>query len=227
VGNLALAGIVLAVVLVVYNNLLNLWPGFQRFYVPINLSLAAAITGVALGPLNLGTNTLGLTGHSLSEVGGGAVAGLILTVPLYVALRSPRWAKLVADRRLRGSSRLGMLYRILIRIPLGTVLLEELAFRGVLFVLLLDYGLTGAAIISSFVFGLWHVVPTLAMVRVNRIVNASGAWTAVMGGVVLSFGVGLVLVWLRLQTGGLGAPFGAHVAVNASAALAGFIALRR
>ncbi len=223
----ALAAIVLAAALVAYNNVLNLWPQFQRFYVPINLCAAAGITGFALGPLNVRAETLGLTGNSLSEATGGALAGVTLTVPLYLVLVSPRLAKLVADRRLEGSSQLEMLYRILIRVPLGTVLLEEVAFRGVLFVLLVQYGVAEGVIVSSVAFALWHVVPTLATARVNGVVNVWGAWTAVTSGVLVTFGVGLIFVWLRLQTGGLAAPFGVHAAMNSSATLAGFLALQR
>jgi membrane protease YdiL (CAAX protease family) len=217
----------LAVALIAYNNLLNLWRPFHRFYVPINLCAAAGVIGLALGLLNLRDEALGLTADTLSEAARFALAGLIITGPLYVALLSPRWAKLIADRRLEDSSRLEMLYRIFIRIPIGTVLLEEVAFRGVLFVLLVQYGALTAALISSVAFALWHVVPTLAAARVNRILNGFTPWRAMTGGVVATFGIGMILVWLRIQTGGLGAPFGIHAAVNSSATLAGFLALRK
>ena len=226
-GDPPAAAMALALALIAYNNLLNLWPPFHRFYVPINLGAAAVIIGLALGPLNLTAETLGLTGNILSDVAGGALAGLILTGPLYLALLSSRLARLIADRRLEGSSHLEMLYRILIRIPVGTALLEEVAFRGVLFVLLVDDGVVPAAVISSVAFALWHVVPTLATAKVNRMLNGFGAWRAVTGGVVVTFGVGMVFVWVRLQAGGLGAPYGVHAAVNSSAALAGFLALRK
>jgi uncharacterized protein len=217
---------VLAVALVAYNNLLNLWAPFHRFYVPINLCVAAGLAALALGPLGLEPQGLGLAGNRLSELAGGAAAGLVLTAPLYLALISTRWEKLIADRRLADSSRGDLFYRVLLRVPLGTVVLEELAFRGVLFGILSPYGVAEAAIVSSVAFGLWHVVPTLITARLNRVVDARAAWSAAAAGVLVSFVIGLLFVWLRLQTGGLAAPFGMHAAVNSSATLAGFLALR-
>jgi uncharacterized protein len=215
----------LAGALVAYNNLINLWPPFQRLYLRINVCAAAAVTGLALGPLNLEPFTVGLTGNTLSEAAAGAAAGVILTCPLYLAL-STRWAKLIADRRLDDVDVGELLQRIFYRVPLGTALLEELAFRGVLFGLLLDKGVANAALISSAAFGLWHVVPTFETARVNRAFGGSIRFWAVAAGVVVAFGAGLLFVWLRVLTGGLAAPFATHAAVNSSATLAAFLALR-
>lgn len=215
----------LTAALVAYNNLLNLWPRFQKRYVPINMCAAAAVTGLALGPLNLEPSTVGLTGNTLSEAAAGAAAGVILTCPLYLAL-STRWAKLIADRRLDDVDIPELLQRIFYRVPLGTALLEEVAFRGVLFGLLLDRGVAVAAVISSAAFGLWHVVPTFETATVNRALAGSIRIWAVAAGVVVAFGAGLLFVWLRVVTGGLAAPFAMHTAVNSSATLAGFLALQ-
>ena len=217
----------LAAALVAYNNLINLWPKFQRVYVPINAVAAVALTALAIGPLRLEPATLGLAGNTLSEAAAAAAAGLILTCPLYLALRSRRWAKLLADRRLEGVNARELLLRIIYRVPLGTALFEELAFRGVLFGLLLDRGVGKAAVISSAAFGLWHVVPTFETVRVNRGLGGSSPYWAVAAGMVVTFGAGLVFAWLRVLTGGLAAPVALHAAVNSSATLAGFLALSR
>ncbi|MEX2553431.1 MAG: CPBP family intramembrane glutamic endopeptidase [Actinomycetota bacterium] len=216
----------LAAVLVAYNNLINLWPPFQRLYVWINACAAAAVAGLALGPLNLEPITVGLTGNTLSEAGAGAAAGVILTCPLYLALASPRSTKLIADRRLDDVDVRELLQRVFYRVPLGTALLEEVAFRGVLFGLLLENGVAEAAVISSAAFGLWHIVPTFETARVNRALSGSIRFWAIAAGAVAAFGAGLVFVWLRVLTGGLAAPFAMHAAVNSSATLAGFLALR-
>jgi membrane protease YdiL (CAAX protease family) len=184
------------------------------------------VAGLALGPPNLEPVTVGLTGNTLSEAGAGAAAGVILTCPLYLALASPRWAKLVADRRLDDVDVRELLQRIFYRVPLGTALLEELAFRGVLFGMLLENGVAEAAVISSAAFGLWHIVPTFETARVNRALSGSIRFWAIAAGVVAAFGAGLVFVWLRVLTGGLAAPFAMHAVVNSSATLAGFLALR-
>ena len=222
----AVSAALLGAVLVAYNNLINLWPPFQRLYVRINACAAAAVTGLALGPLNLEPLTVGLMGNTLSEAGAGAAAGVVLTCPLYLALASPRWVRRIADRRLDDVDVRELLQRIFYRVPLGTALLEELAFRGVLFGLLLEHGVAEAAVISSAAFGLWHVVPTFETARVNRARSGSTRFWAVAAGVVVAFGAGLVFVWLRVMTGGLAAPFAMHAAMNSSATLAGFLALR-
>ncbi|MDQ4144546.1 MAG: CPBP family intramembrane metalloprotease [Actinomycetota bacterium] len=212
--------------MVAYNNLINCWPQFHRLYFPINVGVAAGIVVLALGPLDLRPADVGLVGNTFSEAGMGVAGGLFLASPLFIALVSPRTAKLIADRRLEDSSAGEALFRILFRVPLGTALLEEVAFRGVLFALLVPYGPVWAAAISSAAFGLWHVVPTIHMARANGVSSIYGAVAAVVAGVALTFAAGMIFVWLRVQTGGLAAPWAMHSAVNSYATLAAFLALR-
>jgi hypothetical protein len=113
----AVSSALLAAVLVAYNNLINLWPPFQRLYVRFNACVAAAVTGLALGPLKLEPLAVGLKGNTLLEAGAGAAAGVILTCPLYLALASPCWAKLIADRRLDDVDVRELLQRIFYRVP--------------------------------------------------------------------------------------------------------------
>ena len=82
--------------------------------------------------------------------------------------RSPWWPctrpfrRWFADDRVRAESRREVAYETLARIPIGTALFEEVAFRGVLTGLLLRTMAAGPAYaVSSAVFGLWHVLPTL------------------------------------------------------------------
>lgn len=109
-----------------------------------------------------------------------------------------------------------------VRIPFGTAVLEEVAFRGVLFAEMRDTGSLGAAVVvSSAAFGLWHIGPSLVAVRVN----APGAGVAAhVGGVAVAVAVtalaGLALAALRQVSGGLLAPVVAHAAANVFALLA-------
>ena len=85
----------------------------------------------------------------------------------------------VCDALSDGGGGLGRvaLWRVLVVIPLGTVLPEELAFRGLLLALLgRRYGVVAGILLSSGLFGLWHVVPSLG---------------------------GALLCWLRLRSGSL------------------------
>ena len=67
-----------------------------------------------------------------------------------------------------------MLYQVLVRIPLGTVILEEVAFRGVLPALM---GASPAirwrwkpVLGASLLFGLWHILPSLGINTGNKAV---------------------------------------------------------
>lgn len=105
-------------------------------------------------------------------------------------------------------------------IPLGTILLEEVAFRGVLLgVLRRRKGVALAVSVSSVLFGLWHVLPSLAM-GANRlvasVVGENPLATLVMVAAVVAFtgAAGWLLCELRRRSGSLLAPMGLHWAVN-------------
>ncbi len=65
------------------------------------------------------------------------------------------------------------LYDMLVRIPLGTALAEELLFRGALLGLFMRRHRAGTAVaLSSALFGLWHVSPTLSSLASNPAASA-------------------------------------------------------
>ena len=108
-------------------------------------------------------------------------------------------------------------------IPLTTVVPEEFAFRGVLFGLL--GGNRRAAVASSVLFGLWHMLPALgdgpANATVGDIVGDDRRGVAVRtAGTVLVTAVGgLLMAEVRLRSGSLLAPVLLHWAVNGLGAL--------
>ena len=113
------------------------------------------------------------------------------------------------------------LWRVLVVIPLGTVLPEELAFRGLLLTLLgRRYGVLAGVLLSSGLFGLWHVVPSLGGGTTNAtiasVVGADAAGMVVRVVVTVGFTslAGVLLCWLRLRSGSLLAPILAHWTVN-------------
>ena len=113
------------------------------------------------------------------------------------------------------------LWTLLVVIPLGTVLPEELAFRGLLLPLLgRSRGPLAATLVSSGLFGLWHVLPSLgggtANAAIAGVVGADAAGTAVrvVATVLFTSVAGVVLCWLRLRSGSLLAPLLAHWTVN-------------
>jgi membrane protease YdiL (CAAX protease family) len=182
----------------------------QAWYIPANLVTTAVVVG-------------GAGGVEVGGVGDGLAAGLpiaaALALAFVVATRVPPLRPLLADGRMAGVGRAETAYRALVRIPLGTVVLEEVAFRG----MLLDLG--GAAV-SSVLFGLWHVLPTQAALDANRLARERRArCVAVAGAVVAMTAVGLAFCWLRLWTGSLVAPMAVHAAANSGATVAAYAVL--
>ena len=147
-----------AVTLLAVSNVVSnrLWP---QGYLVWNLGMTAVLLVVArIGGLTWAD--LGLHGVRLRRgltIGALAVAAVALVYAAAVAVPALRTA-FVDDR---GTVSLAaVLFVALVRIPLGTVVLEELAFRGVL-PALVGGGWWRATLVSSGLFGLWHVLPSL------------------------------------------------------------------
>ena len=111
------------------------------------------------------------------------------------------------------------------RIPVGTVLWEEVAFRGVLQAALRRVLAGPAAIaVTSAVFGLWHVRPTAEALGVNRLAAGRGARVAASPASWLGRRRRRAAVRLRERSGSLAAPMLLHLAANCGGALASALA---
>jgi membrane protease YdiL (CAAX protease family) len=109
----------------------------------------------------------------------------------------------------------------------GTALLEETAFRGVLYGAWLPHGAVVAAIGSAIPFGLWHVSPTVNLVEANRPDSGTRRTLGVvLAAVALTGLVGSGFGALRAATGTLGVPLGIHATLNSLATLASALAWR-
>jgi uncharacterized protein len=222
------AGVVVAlgVGLLVWNNLVQLHPVVGGpGYVPANLALA--LTLLAVGHLaGLDRAALGLARGRLGPalVAGVVVVGVV-AVGLAVGLLVPALRPLLEDGRFADRSAAGIAWHALVRVPFGTVVLEEVAFRGVLLGALVPLvGTRRAVVLSSVLFGLWHVRPAWGM----AVANGADLWLAVVGvagSVVVTAVAGVGFCWLRLRFGHLAAPVVAHAGMNASATVAAHLAL--
>lgn len=219
---------VLGAGLVAYNNLLNRWSWFNGApFVAVNLAAAAALVGIALGGLGLDAGTIGLD-ISITDLALGALIGGTIASPLFILASNPRTARLVADERSAGLAGRKLAYQTIVRVPVGTALLEEVAFRGVMFGLATSAGTVTAALTSSIAFGLWHIMPSLNMLDANRPGAPFRTKITFAGGtVILTTMAGLALVFLRIETGNLGAPLALHATLNSLATLAASRASRR
>lgn len=114
-----------------------------------------------------------------------------------------------------------------VTIPLGTVVIEEVAFRGALPALLGRAGAgTRTAIVGSAVlFGLWHIVPSLAAATAGS-ESGTPVWLVVLGTVVFTTASGVGLGWLRHRSRSLLPPIFVHLATNSlGVALLWFVTL--
>lgn len=221
--------VVVVLVLAAYNNVvLTRLPGYPASYVLANLAAAALllaaarVSGLSWGDLGLDPRRL-LAG---ANWGGPCVA--LVAVGYVVALALPSTRPLLADARVVGLDAGDIAHRVLVQIPLGTVLWEEVAFRGVLLAALArTMPLRGAVAVSAVVFAVWHVRPTLSAIAVNDLVEGPLlVGLAVLSGCLATGLAGVVLTWLRLRSGSLLAPVLLHVATNSLGTLAAVVAVR-
>jgi membrane protease YdiL (CAAX protease family) len=226
-GLLGVSVLALSGVLLTYNNLVA---GFipSAWYVPANVAVAAAVwaaarrSGITGGDLGL------IVRHVSTGWRWGAVAAAAALLVLAVTLSVPVLRPALEDERVADIGYGVLAYRALVRIPIGTALLEEFAFRGALFgAWRRRWGTAAAVAGSSFIFGLWHIRPTLELTSTNGFADSGpGRVAAVAAAVVLTTAGGALFAWLRLRSRSLVAPLVAHTGINSLALIAAFIALR-
>jgi membrane protease YdiL (CAAX protease family) len=197
--------------------------------VAVGLGLVACLVAIARGQ-GITAADLGLA-RSTWPAGlrlGAAAAALVGAAYALASVAGP-----VREALPDGEGGLGRaaLWTVLVVIPFGTVLPEELAFRGLLLALLgRRYGPLAAILLSSALFGLWHVVPSLgggtANATMASVVGADAAGTVarVVATVVFTSLAGVVLCWLRLRSGSLLAPVLAHWTVNGLGVIVALVA---
>lgn len=210
--------------LLVYSGTVQLIPGFNVLYVPLNLLSTAALVVVAWR-VGLEAADLGLLRTNAgSGVAWGLAIAAIAAAMFTVAVAVPAVHPLFDDARIAGIGPELLVYRALIRIPLGTALFEEFAFRGVLLGAWTRITTPlRAAAASSLVFGLWHVRPTIDLLEANALAESSaGRVFAVAAAVLLTMAAGYVFCLLRFRTQSLFAPLIAHAAANSLAIIAAF-----
>ncbi len=195
-------------------------------YVPTNLVTAAVVVIIAtrlVTPYDMG----------MTNWASGARWGLAVTLVglgLYlVAAVTPGFDELFNDRRVDGGIP-RLFYEVTIRIPLGTVLLEEVAFRGALPAVFAKRMSTFRAVVySSGLFGLWHVLPSLNLADVNPVFEGllGTGLVGQLGGVAIAvvgtFLLGMWLCFLRYRSGSILAPIIVHVASNTGGYVLAFL----
>jgi CAAX protease family protein len=201
---------VLALANVLSNRLLPAWA-----YVPFNLTVVAVV--FLLARRIVAPAAMGLTEWARGARWGAAVFAATLVLYAVTATVLP---DVFEDRRVEGGVAT-LVYHALVRIPLGTVVLEELSFRGALpAVLARRWSTLRAYVVASMLFGLWHVLPAWSIGDVNPVADdvlgdgGMGQTAGIVLAVAGTFIGGMVLCLLRQAAGSLLAPALAHVATN-------------
>ncbi len=202
-------------VLAAYNNVIGAQPWHRRWYAVANgCAAAAALAAAAAGGLTAGELGLGRGAWRPGRLGSTLAAA---TAAGYLAAAAmPATRPFLNDQRVTTLDGPGLVYQVAFRIPVGTVLWEEIAFRGVLQAALRRVLPEPAAIaVASGVFGVWHIRPTAAALQVNGLAgDRRQAAARVAAGVAVTAAGGALFSWLRARSGRLAAPVLLHLATN-------------
>ena len=191
-------------------------------------ALAAAVvsTGAVVTARAIGVPWSGL-GLEPRRARRGALVGMAVAAPIaagvVAAARHPATHDFLADARVVSLTEREAAYELFVRIPVVTAASEEILFRSVLFGISTGWlGARRAAVFTSAVFGVWHVVPALHSHRHNAAaagaVDGVGGRVALVAATVAATAVaGFALCELRLRTKSVVAPILVHAAINGAA----------
>ncbi|MEY4174497.1 MAG: hypothetical protein RI900_1662 [Actinomycetota bacterium] len=214
--------------LVVSNVMSNrVLPGWS--YVPWNTAVAATL--VLLARPVVTRQQMGFT-RWRSGAAWGAVLFVLTAGVLLLGLTMPVFHEMFHDRRVEGGTGT-WLYQVFVRIPFGTALLEEVAYRAVLPALFaVRWGVLRGYVLASCCFGLWHVLPALGLNEVNPVMTrwfgtgAAGVAVAVLFAVAGTMVAGLWWCWVRHKSGSVLATLLGHVGSNSVAYTIAFLVNR-
>src|SRR5829696_6648531 len=197
-------------------------PWWVRALEGVGLLAWARLDGLSWSQLGLGRDRLA-SGCRWGLGAIGVVAG-VYVVGVLLPLTRPAFQDARYDLPLPE-----VLHTAFVAIPFGTVALEELAFRSVLWgVLARHLSQWQVLVTTSALFGFWHIIPALRVGETNRgvseAVGGAGSAALVVGTVALTTVGGLVFGELRRRSGSVVASAGAHWATNALGVLFGLLA---
>lgn len=200
----------------------------QPLYVPFAVSVSVGLIAFAMRFDGRSWGDLGFRRTTLRRglKWGGILAGGMAVIYLF-GLALPFTRDLFRDDRVLNMSFSDALYAAFVRVPFGTVLLEEVAFRAVLpAMLLIRIGPWKSIGVSAALFGLWHVLPSLGLETVNPVAEETigqlPAWVTVTASVLSTAAVGVWFSFLRERTDSVITPMIAHWSSNSLAYLFAF-----
>ncbi|GAA1956079.1 CPBP family intramembrane glutamic endopeptidase [Amycolatopsis minnesotensis] len=184
---------------------------------PVSGAVAAVLLLALASWAGAGAHELGLDRRYLKR---SALAGLVgvavVAVVFGIALVTAR--EVFEDGRVGRPGVGQLLVLALVRIPFGTVLVEEVAFRGVLPALFGggERWRWTPVLCASALFGLWHLLPSLALRENPAVRSALGGvpWLIPVAAMLAAAAVGVLLCWWRYTGRGLLTTVLIHLATN-------------
>lgn len=198
---------------------LSLPARLRSIWAPVVTGLVGAVLTVLAGAV-FGFHTIGVTYvHPLVAISWGCGAVVLTSIVGMLLLSRPSLRRELADPRLAAMRAPRLFVRVLIRIPIFTALIEEAFFRGVLHAALMAlYPVDVAVWLGAGLFGMWHIGPGVDQAQAGDKTGSSHLLHTA-GTVVATTVAGLLLIWLRIETGSIWAPAAVHAAINMTMAM--------
>ena len=212
--------LLLAVLLVAYNNILFLLPsGFAypplwllalRGLVVPALAVAGASRFQGLSPAAFGLTSRGL--FRAAALGVGAAAIVSVPAVLYFVFPIGVEGGAIDYERAADDSAGEFVYWALVTYPLVAVFFEEVLFRGVLQALAgRALGLGRGIVLTAVAFSLWHLAVDYDTIGDTNAADSAAFFAlAQVGALVALFCGGVILSLLRQRSGSLAAPMAFH-----------------
>jgi uncharacterized protein len=222
----------LSLFLIAYNVGIKSLPSRYRdmIYVPANTLVTLLLLYWSVRAQGMSFEDIGINIHTAkSGLKLGSALGIAVGLPiLTVSLVMNRQAIERISIECRPTSIGNVIYRIMIHIPLGTVFIEEVVFRGLLLHMLRVKGIgrRNCVLLSSMLYSLWHIGLLPREFAAGRL----NSFRAVMGAVAtlpVTFVGGMIFGAVRFRTSNLLGPMSAHYLINALGSLGLFLRLRR
>lgn len=196
----------------------------EKYHLLFASVASAAVIAWGLAVLDLTLSDLGVTNFVSGLLYGGGLA-IIITISIATAAKHNRTGSFFEDTRVLGVRPKNLLKKTLVEIPITTVLFEEILFRG----LLVGYFLTqtsdiNAILLSSVLFGFWHILPALNFAKTNKAAQGLPVIT-IIGTIIFTTLTGMAFAWLRVVSGSILAPMLIHFASNSGGYMASWLRL--
>jgi membrane protease YdiL (CAAX protease family) len=200
----------------------------RRFHLATHLASAgaAALAAMAAGA---SLDDLGLRPDRVpGALARGAISAATIATGIGVGAALPTTRRWFDDERVLDLSAAEALFRGLVEIPVGTAVYEEVVFRGVIMGLALRrLPPLPATLVTSTLFGLWHILPALRDREHNPATREQHPAAVTFATVLNTAAVGALLSWQRLRTNSVVAPILTHTASNSVAFLVATLLSRR